>query len=290
MRLISSSISSLRRRFALLAPHRLEGALFPHMAVDSDRHSKLLSEAQRLRGRIAVGEGAVSVSELQPDGRHVQPADNKSWHLLTMDENGRIAACMRYLPHRIGAAFSDLLISHTSLARCRKRGTLLRDAIEKELAAARERDYSYVEMGGWVITERFRCTSEALRMVLSAYGLAQLLGGALGITTATTQRCSSSIIKRIGGQRLAAAGEELPPYYDTQYRCEMEILRFDSARPDPRYQGWVDYCGAHLLNAAVVCPDDREAQFSSSLVNLATAVNDRMWELGSAPDAKGFPC
>jgi hypothetical protein len=245
----------MRRAFALLAPHPVHNTSFRRVEVDSEKHSRLLLEVQRFRGEIALEEGAVRASELLTDGRHVQAADYKSWHMVTMDEHGRVAACMRYLPHRIGANFSDLLISSSSLARCRKGGGALREAIESELASARERGLSYVEMGGWVIAKQFRNTTEAIRMVLSAYGLGQLLGGALGVSTATTHRSSSSIIKRLGGERLATEGEELPTYYDAQYRCQMEILRFDSARPGPRYQELVERCAANLRNVPIVCQE-----------------------------------
>lgn len=271
MRLISSSISNLRRSFALLAPHPPHRGPFQRVAVDSALHSRLLADAQRLRGKIAVEEGAIDASELTADGRHIQAADYQSWHLLTVDEQGQPGACMRYLPHRIGAVFSELLISHSPLAQCRERGDTLRTAVEAELAAAQERKCSYVEMGGWVIRQSFRCTSEALRMVLSAYGLAQLLGGALGISTATTQRCSSSVLKRIGGERLAYEGTELAPYYDSQYRCEMEIIRFDSTRPHPKYRKWVDYCSGYLRHVPVVCPV-AAGTVGDSLHHLATAL------------------
>jgi hypothetical protein len=243
--------------------------------VDSDRHGELLAEAQRLRGQIAVQEGALDTADLTVDGRHIQAADYKSWHLLTVDDHGRIAACMRYLPHRSDALFSDLLISESSIASCKQRGGALRAAVEQELAAANKRKCSYVEMGGWVIAEHFRCTSEALRMVLSAYGLAQLLGGALGLSTATTQRCSSSILKRIGGERLKSGEQEFPPYFDSHYRCEMEIIRFDSTRPNPRYSKWVDYCSRHLRNTTVVCKGHGSSHVGPSLQRLAEAVSGR---------------
>ena len=275
MRFISSSISNLQRRFALLAPHALPDAPFRCMAADSERHGRLLAEAQRLRGQIALQEGALDATQLTTDGRHIQEADYKSWHLLTVDDHGRIAACMRYLPHRIGARFSDLLIAHSSIASCKERGGALQAAVEQELAAANKRNCSYVEMGGWVIAEPFRCTSEALRMVLSAYGLAQLLGGALGISTATTQRCSSSILKRIGGERLKSGEKEFPPYFDPQYRCQMEIIRFDSTRPNPRYRKWVDYCSHHLRDTTVVCKGSGKSDWGISLKRLAEVVSEQ---------------
>ena len=227
-------------------------------------------------------EGALRPVELAPDGRHVQTADYRSWHLLTVDDHGRIAACMRYLPHAIGSKFSDLLISHSSLAQCAERGGTLRSAVEAELASAHKRKCSYVEMGGWVINEPFRCTSEALRMVLSAYGLAQLFGGALGISTATTQRCSSSILRRIGGERLVAGGQEVKPYYDSQYRCEMEVIRFDSRRPNPRYRKWVEYCSSHLRETTVVCPNLAAGDLSGSLGRLAAALEEEPRSAASA--------
>ena len=51
---------------------------------------------------------------------------------------------------------------------------------------------------------------------------------------------------------IAAEGVELPPYYDPQYSCEMEMLRFDSSFPNPRYDGWIEEIRAHLHAAPVV--------------------------------------
>jgi hypothetical protein len=83
--------------------------------------------------------------------------------------------------------------------------------------------------------EQFRGTTDALRIALAAYALAESLGGCIGITTATCRNRSSSILRRIGGRSLEAGGVEIPPYYDPFYRCDMEILRFDSAAPNPKF-------------------------------------------------------
>jgi hypothetical protein len=223
------------------------------MVVDASIHALRLAEVQKLRGRIALHEGAVDPAQLLADGRHVQPADRHSWHLLTLDEHGRVAACMRYLPHRRDAGFNDLAISRSTLAHSKTWGHQLRKAVEADLRHSRQRGCSYVELGGWVISEALRCTTEALRMIATAYAFAQLCGGALGITTASTRRCSSAILKRIGGQQLQARGKELPSYYDAQYRCHMEVLRFDSSRPNPRYGKFMDACRSSLRDVPVIC-------------------------------------
>src|SRR5665213_3107990 len=116
MRLLSLDGCAVRRRNLLLAPTSVNLGPFTDIVVDSSSHSSRLAEAQKLRGRIALHEGAVDPTQLLPDGRHVQAADRHSWHLLTLDADGRVAACMRYLPHRRGVRFDDLAISHSSMA------------------------------------------------------------------------------------------------------------------------------------------------------------------------------
>ena len=252
MKLIPGRGQRLRRRFVLLAPRCTHTTCFSNPTVDASLHHRLLVEAQKLRGRIAFEEGAIETWQLTIDGRHIQPADDKSWHLLTLDEHGHVAACTRYLPHSSAVSFSDLTVAHSALATSEIWGKTLRKAIEADLALARKRRWSYVEMGGWVISEKLRCTTEAVRMVLSAYGLAQMFGGALGISTASTRKGSSSILRRIGGESVMSRGSELPSYFEPQYKCEMEILRFDSSRPNPRYRPWVDDCREHLETAPVI--------------------------------------
>ena len=62
----------------------------------------------------------------------------------------------------------------------------------------------------------------------------------MGISTVTRRHCSASILRRIGGRSLKFAGLELPPYDDPQFKCEMEVLRFYSWAPNPRYKVWIE--------------------------------------------------
>jgi len=208
VRLIPGRGGDLRRRFVLLSPRRSHSSVFRSSSVDASLHRQLLADAQRLRGEVYLQIGAIEPSQLSGDERHVQTDDSKSWHLLTLDERGRVAACTRYLSHPSTVSFSELTVSHSALATTEKWGPRFRQAIEAQLALARKRRWSYVEMGGWVISEKMRCTTEAVRMVLAAYGLAQLLGGALGIAT-VTQHGSSPILRRIGGESLLSRGEQV---------------------------------------------------------------------------------
>jgi hypothetical protein len=44
----------------------------------------------------------------------------------------------------------------------------------------------------------------------------------------------------------------LPPYYDPQYKCEMEIVRFKSDAPNHKYRRWIDQISASLLDVPVL--------------------------------------
>ncbi len=252
MRLICEGRKTSGRGFVLLAPPQSHSIPFHEVVDDDSRYQRLLADAQKLRGEIYVRDGAIQPWELSTGGRHIQRADALSWHLLTVDERERVTSCIRYYAHRPGVSFSDLAISKCAAAQSAEFGYKVREAVQDELAYASQRGFYYVELGGWAISEEMRRTSEALRMLLTVYALAQLMGGALGVSTATTQHHSSSILRRVGGRPLMARGAEVPTYRDPHYNCEMELLSFDSTSPDAHYDKWIRECRAALVDLPVI--------------------------------------
>ena len=207
---------------------------------------------QRFRGQVYLKDGAVKESDLI-DGRHVVEADDFSWHLVVHDDNGTIAGCIRYQDHDVRSPFFRLSVFSTAIAACPQWGPALKQAVHSEVTTAKSLNLSFVEVGGWALAEQVRGTAEALRLGLAAYSLGQLLGGAVGMSTATRRHCSSSILRRMGGESLKHAGVPIPAYYDPQYECEMEILRFYSWNPNPRYSLWVEEIRQCLLHIPVIC-------------------------------------
>ena len=280
MRLIPDRAGRLRRRLIVLAPDRRHTTCFPQSTADASLHQRLLADAQKLRGRIYLADGAIQSSQLSADGRHVQSADEKSWHLLMLDERGRVAACTRYMAHSNNVTFPELMVSSSPIAQSEAWGRSFRGAIEAELALARKRRCSFAEVGGWVTSEALRGTTEAVRMILTAYGLARSLGGTLGVSTVTTRHSSSSILRRIGLGSLLSRGAEMPPYFDPHYNCEMEVLRFDSERPNPRYQSWINECQTYLATAPVICARAGER----SLEQIRVAILERFQHTDQTSD------
>ncbi len=258
MTLMDSSFAARDGRLVVLAPSRRDVTPAFRMIDDKAlRYETLLAEMQRLRGAVYLADGAIERRELSNDGRHQLDIDEESWHVLTLDTSGAVCGCARLRTHTSTASFADLWIRNAAVARLQESRNKVRTAVESEMAAARQRAMRYVEVGGWAIAKERRCTMEALRVALATFGLAQVLGGCLGITTATVRHCSSSILRRIGGTPLQYDGASLPPYFDPQFRCQMEMLRFDSSQPNPRYQPWVERMQVHLSHLPVICMADR---------------------------------
>jgi hypothetical protein len=210
---------------------------------------------QRLRGAAYLQDGAIQASDLSDDGRHQQPADRHSWHILALSREGRVTGAVRCRMHTSPYSYRNLGVGHSALAQSDRWGPKFRTAVERELAIAQSSSLAYFEIGGWAIAEEMRCTSEAIRIALSTFGLGQIFGGALGISTATTRHQSANILRKLGGQSLTVGPVTLPSYFDPVYGCQMEMLRFDSSAPNPRFTSYIDDLRAELTVAPVICQE-----------------------------------
>lgn len=265
-RLQKRAKSSQVRLLLLAPPHARIPQDFDEVYCARARHEELLAGMQRMRGRVYLQDGAIDQRQLSSDGRHRLDIDWESWHLLALDNSGAVCGCVRYRSHDSTACFQELWVRHSALANSSTWGGRFRAAVEADLQAAYSHDISYVEVGGWAIAPEYRCTTEAVRTALATYSLAQVLGGCIGITTATTRHCSSSILRRIGGSSLHSNSYEIPPYFDPQYNCEMEVLRFDSARPAQKYATAVERLRSDLVETPVICETPRRLRWSGGIL------------------------
>jgi hypothetical protein len=237
----------------LLAPsEQAIPSRFASVDTDPGRYHGLLADVQKLRGRVYLEDGAIEPGQLI-DSRHQLDIDEGSWHLLVLDGNNRVRGCARYREYPNSTRFSRLTVARSALARCREQGDRLKRAVARELELSRRLDLPYVELGGWALDQSIRGTMDALKMAMATYALSQSLGGAVGISTVTQRHSSSSILRRLGGQSLEHDGGELPPYYDPEYKCGMEVLRFYSWAPNPRFQAWVNDMKNVLRATTVIC-------------------------------------
>jgi hypothetical protein len=243
-----------RSEFVILPPsgHSVP-AMFRNQQADSRMHFALLTKVQRFRGRIYLNDGAITHHELSSDGRHKSPVDDESWHVISLDSRGEVCACLRFLEESDLRNFDDLLVSRAAAARSNN-AKAFRRAVEREISDARESGLRFGEVGGWAVAENYRLGPEPLRIILATYGLLELLGSCIGLATATWRHSSAQILRRIGLAPLVVDGNALPPYHDPAYDCEMEVLRFDSRLPNPKYRQMVRALASSLLTAPLFGP------------------------------------
>ena len=248
-----------RRKFLLLAPTTAARShTRPKSAPQTCRD--LIRQLQALRGSVYVKESFLRPEDLR-HGRHRSSVDEASWHLLLQDSDGRVCGCIRYRECGNNVDFSQLLLANSPLAHSNEWGYRLETAVEEELNIARMFKLPYVEVGGWALAEHVRGTSDAVRMALATYGLSQLLGGAVGISTAR-QNGSGPVLRKIGGRLLEHQGQPFPPYHDPSYRCMIEILRFYSWAPSRRFESWIEEIKAELCEADVLTAAPQELRAS----------------------------
>ena len=271
----SSSVAQLRsesndvqgREFVILAPMSCENTGdLGAVAADTDLHGKLLAGVQRLRGRIYSEDGALDATKLTVDGRHEQAIDRESWHIIALGPDGTVQGCLRYSPYSRDAEFNQLVAAGSALAKSDSR---LRTAVQNEMGKARTKQVGFAEVGGWALSPTLRSSTAALDMLLLAFALLERLGSSLGICTATKRHGSASILQRVGLRSLEVEGVELPSYYDPQYQCEMEILRFDSSNPNPKYSNRLRNFQAQLSNIRVFCAGKKPATVQATFAMAA---------------------
>jgi hypothetical protein len=251
--MVFSRSKTRNSQFVILSPseYRARG-VFRDLRHDNRVGHDLMAAMQRFRGQIYLEDGAIRPEDLTADGRHIAAVDDKSWHVLSIDDSGEIRACLRYLEESKATKFDDLWVRHAAAVHSAK-GPSYRHAVEQEMLRARRLGLGFGEVGGWAVAKDHRWTMEPLRIILATYGLLELLGGCAGVATATFRHGSAAILRRIGLTSLISEEGALHPYYDPHYGCEMELLRFDSRFPDRKYQAAVSDFSHSLKSAMVIC-------------------------------------
>jgi hypothetical protein len=239
LKLLERTIESAGHRLVVLAPRNASYTAATELAtIDPFRHEELLSELQRLRGTIYTRDGAIRRDMLTADGRHETPDDERSWHLVLLNDQQHVSGCIWYLEHEGRPTLDRLRAGRTPLARDAQWRGPLKAAIDTETARAFREGIAYAEVGGWAVADDSHM-ADCLMLVLGTYCLSQLNGGALVIATATARHSSARILRRMGGSPLVGLGTEIPGYYDPAYTCDMELLRFDTRVPGAHFASLV---------------------------------------------------
>lgn len=211
----------------------------------------LIARMQHLRGRIYLQDGAIEKRRVR-DGRHRLPEDARSWHLLVEDSSGEIRGCVRVQIHNAETNISKLAAYRAVRSMGLQWGTKCRNALHEEMKLAQRLRVPLLEVGGLALDEKIRGSLALIKMAGGIQRLAGQMGGAIGIGTVTCRHNTSLMLRRLGGRSLETGEDFLPSYYDPQYRCEMEILKFYSWAPSSHLHRYLQ--NPHLYSPSRAMP------------------------------------
>ena len=121
---------------------------FRNVISSATAYQSILAQIQNFRGQIYLEDGAITRAELAADGRHVLPIDQRSWHVMSIEKNGEIGGCLRFLEESTDCRFEDLWLHKAALATSPSLGAKVRRAVEDKMARAREERLRFGEVGG----------------------------------------------------------------------------------------------------------------------------------------------
>jgi hypothetical protein len=226
-------------RAALARSHLSLRVIPPRAGCDyfssPQNYDALLSDIQRLRGNRYVADGAIPAAALDAHGRHVTAEDEHSYHLAVW--NGVVQGCLRIQLHpQAERHFTEFrmydLIRRMPVEQAKK----YHAGMEEFIRCYRNSGYGAGETGGWAISEKYQGNAAMLTLPLAGWSFSRIYSRQIWIAAATERNGSAEMLKRIGGWRLKLNGEELPPFYDSAYRCQMELLCFDSDILNPKFE------------------------------------------------------
>src|SRR5687768_16768104 len=109
LKLLERNIANVERRLVLVAPPQDRVPdVFKAVTVSARRHERLVGEMQGVRGAIYLDGGYLTSDQLSAQGLHQTPEDEKSWHLLMTDGEGRVTSCAWYLEHENTTSIKNL--------------------------------------------------------------------------------------------------------------------------------------------------------------------------------------
>jgi hypothetical protein len=199
-------------------------------------HAESIRDIQRFRGAIYLADGAIPASALDEEARHRTDGDQEAFHFLLIDSGKTISGAIRLQFNEPSKGMEDSRI-HEVIKRIPNDFRPSYDgALRQFISQVQGSDLKLGEVGGWAVKQELRRSIGAIILPLAAWAYCQLAGDAFILATATCRHLSARILTRMGGFALSHGGQELPPFYDPYYGCEMQLLGFDSRKPNPKYE------------------------------------------------------
>jgi hypothetical protein len=223
-------------------------------------YQEVIEEIQRFRGYVYVQDKAIPSSALDEQGRHYSEYDYRAWHIIFRERRQELCGAIRVGLVDYGdygdTEESDPLqvlqfLSHIPS----DTKAPLETAVRRFLDNCRTLAPSICEPGAWAVAEDVRKSRVAPILAASIWSLGRVMGGGIGVATATTRHGSADILKKMGGFDLFLNGMPLVPFYDSYHQCYIELIGFDSDYLNPRLEPTVAEVQDYISNLPIITTD-----------------------------------
>lgn len=227
-----------------------DGALpqgFSEQLENPAAYATRLADIQRFRGRIYSQDGAIPLEALDEEGRHRSESDHCYWHVTISDSAGAIYGCLRLRHVKPSIDLTELevyrIFARMEPISCRR----YLDVMEQHRHQAQAASLGFGEVGGFALTDELRQSSAALMLIISGCVIKRALGGMITVGAATVRHHSAKMLQRIGAIPFRGVDGPLAPFYDLYYRCEIQMLTFDSRKLAPEFEPLAEQLRLRLL-------------------------------------------
>jgi hypothetical protein len=214
-------------------PPRAGSALFP----TPPDYNAVLGSIQRLRGSVYLEDGALPISAVEPDGRHLSELDEMSYHLTLW--NGKVEGCLRLTPYPHSYPAENYKVFELIRRMPGVQAKIYAAAFKNCLAEWQAKGFQLGETGGLAIAGMYRMNAVSMIIPLAGWSLSRIKKRLVCIASATERNGSAEILRRLGGWRIKHEGVELPPFFDSAYGCDMEFIAFNSETLNPKFEASV---------------------------------------------------
>ncbi len=236
--------------FLLLAPANARiPNVFSRVEENKQAHETWLKQAQQLRGRVYLEDGAITQDDLDNTGRHISRHDECSWHFLVLDAEEHLRGVMRcqfWYPQQKLPEISEMHL-YPLLERMKQPTREQYQNSIKAFIAAQQTKNCFFEVAGLAVESSSQGITVGSMLGVSGYSIANLKDSGTAIAAATNRHNASRLFHKLGGFGF----ENLTPFFDSRYGCEMEFIGFNSLEPAPAIKEMITIVEEKLCAAQV---------------------------------------
>jgi hypothetical protein len=242
--------------FLLLAPPNAQiPAAFTRVENNTELHEAWLTKALQLRGQVYLSDGAIREEQLDEKKRHFSRLDPLSWHFLVLSPEEKIRGVMRCQVWYTKERLPDLSELNIYALIERMENPELRQKFETTIEPFIKQPTTkkcFMEVSALAVDNSSQGFTIGSMLGISGYSIANLKNAYAAVGAGTDRHHTARFYHKLGGfsfRNINNPEEVLPPFHDSGYACQMDIMGF--VNPAPAIKDMVSILEEKLCTAQV---------------------------------------